>query len=218
MTDRYFEKKKNQNNFKEKVDFIEFIEYYKYGNKIKGAIKMKLLTSNKNKLKEFKRFGIPNIEMALGKDIKEVDSDPITVAVYKSLDSGEDTVIEDTSLHVEGADIGVNVRWLFENLGNYNGNKAVWEVLLAHNDGVEINIYQGKVKGRITNAFEDLEGFGFDKYFIPESVEKTLCELESDGKKDLFSARRIAVDNLINKKPIKTVKIADVEKWKGAYQ
>lgn len=180
---------------------------------------MKLVTSNKNKLKEFQRFGLDNIQMEQGKDIDEVDSDPVTVILYKALEVGAGHLVEDTSLHVSGADVGVNVRWLLDNIAQYNEHKAVWEVLLGYNDGENIRIYQGVIKGELTDALEGVSGgFGFDTYFIPEGSSQTLYELELINKKDFHSARRLAVDSLISDSPIKVVAIKDIPTWTGKYQ
>lgn len=177
------------------------------------------MTSNENKLKEFKRFGIKDLEIQKGMDLDEVDSDEYTVITYKSLMSGEMTIVEDTSLHVEGANIGVNVRWLMDNINDYHGKKATWIVLLGVNDGEYIKIYEGKVEGKLvkTDVKNDTT-FGFDSNFIPNGQTKTLSELDSLGLKDNFSARKKAVESLLSNDVSYVKHIKNIPQWSGSYQ
>lgn len=182
--------------------------------------KLKLVTSNENKLKEFKRFGLTNITIEKGRDIAEVESDANTVVLYKALDAGKGRIVEDTSLEVEGADVGVNVRWMLDNLTELSGRKAVWRVILGYNDGVQIHLYESTLEGELVDV-EDVEeslGFGFDSIFKPNGTNYTLAQLEKLGKKDLFSARNNAVQNLLYNQESLTVNVTDLPKWEGKYQ
>lgn len=179
----------------------------------------KLVTSNQNKLKEFQRYGIQNLIIEPGKDLKEVQADSQTVIVYKSLEAGKNHIVEDTSLHVENEDVGANIRYLLDDLKKYNGKKAVWEVLIGLNDGETISIYQGVIEGTITDKFKNQNlGFGFDAYFIPNGTNNTLYELELNEKKDNYSARKKCVDNYLENKILKKISIKDIPVWEGLYQ
>lgn len=179
----------------------------------------KLVTSNKNKLKEFKRFGFENLVIEKGRDLKEVDSDEQTVILYKALDAGQGRIVEDTSLEVENADIGVNIRWFIDEIANHVGKKAVWRVYLGLNTGETIQVYKAEIHGIISDtAPYNVDSFGFDNYFIPYGTDKTLQELEDMGLKDLYSARKQAVENLLQHKSIIEVPIAEITKWQGNYQ
>lgn len=175
----------------------------------------KIVTSNPNKLAEFHRFGLP-FPAEEGLDLREVDADPYTVILYKALDAGAGFIVEDTSLEVEGMDVGVNVRWVVSNLGSIGGKKAVWKVLLGKNNGAYITIYEGVIEGTLIN--EDAVGFGFDPYFVPATQKLTLSQLDKKGVKDAYSARRQAVDMLLAGAPVSVVEIASVSKWEGNYQ
>lgn len=177
-----------------------------------------LVTSNENKLKEFKRFGLEEILIEKGKDLKEVDSDPLTVILYKALEAGVNRIVEDTSLHIEGAEIGANIRWLTDSISSFKGKTATWEVLLGVNDGKTITVYQGISKGIITDKYKEPMGFGFDCYFVPDGSLETLYDLESTGEKDLYSARKKAVELLNNGQSIHQVNIADIPVWVGKMQ
>ena len=44
--------------------------------------KIKLVTSNNNKLREYRNFGLKNIGIEKGKDLPEVDGSDIEVIIY----------------------------------------------------------------------------------------------------------------------------------------
>ena len=178
-----------------------------------------LVTSNMNKLKEFKRFGLSGINIEKGVDLDEVDSDSETVILYKSISAGPNRIVEDTSLHVDGEDVGANIRWLLDNLNQFDGKSAVWEVYLGFNDGLTVSTFKGSIKGAIIATDNKVENsFGFDQYFVPEGQTKTLYELELAGQKDLYSARKLAVENMISNRIISKHVISEVPKWEGSMQ
>ncbi len=183
---------------------------------------LKLVTSNLNKLREYQRYGLSNLKIEKGRDLPEVAGTDIEVILYKALDAGVNCIVEDTSLNVKGyPDFGVNIRWAINNLKsvNPNGVHAEWVVLLGVNDGVNINVYKGSVIGLI-KPIENVpeNAFGFDPYFFPKGVNKSLYDLEQENQKDKYSARKIAVSNLIKDSSILTKSIEKIPKWTGKYQ
>lgn len=170
-------------------------------------------TSNSGKLEEFKKFFFKyNLDLTSTRfDLDEIDADPITVAAHKASQMGERILIEDTSLDIEGADVGINVRWLIDNLDRYVGKKASWKVLLAYRTGDKVVIYEGSVTGTIVHARGD-KGFGFDPFFLPDNATQTLAE----SKPDEVNARALAVKNLAENKPL--VIVDAIYQWDGPWQ
>lgn len=173
----------------------------------------KLNTSNPGKAEEFKllfkKLGI-DVEIT-HLDLEEIIAEPIKVVAHKAGQVDEGIVVEDTSLEIEGASVGINIRWLLEHLAEYVGRKAEWVVLLAFRQGGQINIYKGSVAGTIVMP-KGTTGFGFDPYFLPDGSKETL----SQSKTDTFNARAKAVAALINgdvwtKHPM-------IENWEGPWQ
>ena len=64
-------------------------------------------------------------------------------------------LIEDTSLDVEGADVGVNVRWLMDHMATYENRKATWRVLLAVLEGGKVQVYEGVTQGKLVKPQGD---------------------------------------------------------------
>lgn len=177
-----------------------------------------LVTSNENKLKEFKRYGLTKLQIEKGKDLPEVDADPVTVILHKAKAAGPGRVVEDTSLFVEGKDIGTNIRWLVDSLQTCKGLQAVWDVYLGVNDGESITVYKGTVEGVIVDTYTHQVGFGFDCYFQPIGQEDTLYDLENKGQKEDYSARKRAVELLLKKESVLTIAIENIPEWDGPYQ
>jgi len=176
-------------------------------------IEWKLNTSNQGKLHEFQRlFSQYGVNLSnTNIDLDEVDADPVTVVAHKASQLDELILVEDTSLDIEGATVGVNIRWLIENLDEYIGNKAIWKVLLAYRSGDEIIIYKGEVRGTIVPSTGN-GGFGFDAVFLPEGALDTLAQ----SKPDIFNARALAVQALMNKEIFTCAKAIYV--WDGPWQ
>jgi inosine/xanthosine triphosphate pyrophosphatase family protein len=171
-----------------------------------------LVSSNKNKIKEFKEM-IPQLKIENGKDLPEVQSDMNNVILYKALDAGKGYIVEDTILEVNGIEV-VDIRWKKSTLSE--GDKVRWIVSLGYNDGQNISVYRGIINGKITLERENSEAFGFDDYVIPHGTDKTLFELGNDKNK--FSARRLALENFKKNKKEFVKKIKEIKAWTGSYQ
>lgn len=158
--------------------------------------------------------------MEKGLDLQEVQSDEITVVTYKAKTAGKNRIVEDTSLHIEGENVGVNIKWMLENIDQFAGKSAYWEVLIGLNDGETIKIYRGRTYGNIVAKKESSNEniFGFDANFRIKGIGKTLHELEKEGKKDEYSARRDATFELCNNNYFYSIEIKDIPEWTGSYQ
>lgn len=188
----------------------------------------KLVSSNEHKLREFHRMGLNDIEIEKSRDLREVASPDIsTVALYKSLEAGPGTIIEDTAFNLvfpkEGW-VGTEIKWNLETVKQWNWEKAVWTVCLAKNNGDYISLYRGHVFGYIAEKTNNQESFGFDSFFIPyeQTGFYTLHELELMGRKDAYSARARAVElmkkNVEFSENVSFHPIKMIPAWTGAYQ
>jgi XTP/dITP diphosphohydrolase len=174
---------------------------------------LKLNTSNAGKFEEFKTlFSSHGTKLeTTAIDLKEIEADPLQVVVHKASQLGENILVEDTSLDIEGASVGVNVRWLLDHLSEYAGRKATWTVLLAVRKGDTVFVYRGTVAGTIVVP-KGGNGFGFDPVFLPEGATKTLAE----AKPDSVNARAKAVEAFVASTVWATHPV--IEKWDGPWQ
>jgi len=174
-----------------------------------------LNTSNPGKLKEFRVALEPIKVKSTSIDLPEVNADPVTVAVYKASmayeEFGRPVLVEDTSLEVEGVDVGVNVRWLLSELPNMVGRKTRWSTILSISDGEQVRLYKGEVTGTIVPS-QGVGGFGFDPYFLPDGEVKTLGEV----KPEHLNARFIASENFKDEKCFLVLK--HPPQWEGKWQ
>ncbi len=89
-----------------------------------------------------------------------------------------------------------NISKLLINLaGKENRNAQFKSVISLMWMGKEY-LFEGAVKGVITNERRGENGFGYDPVFIPEGSSKTFGEMEM-GEKNLFNHRRKALDKMI---------------------
>lgn len=173
----------------------------------------KLNTSNLGKFEEFKLlFAKWDISIEISHfDLKEIDSDSIRVIAHKASQLGEDILVDDTSLEIAGASVGVHVRWLLDHLPEYADCKANWITLLGYHKGNEVLIYKGSVFGTIVEP-RGTNGFGFDSVFLPEGSTMTLAQ----SKPDKYNARAKAVEALIKGNIFARHPI--IKKWEGPWQ
>jgi XTP/dITP diphosphohydrolase len=172
-----------------------------------------LNTCSRGKLQEFQRlfarYGVVLAHTEI--DIEEIEADPVTVVVYKASTLGEGILIEDTSLEIEGASVGVNVRWLLGRLHQYVGRKTTWRSLLARQNAGQVYVYEGKICGTIVQP-KGKGGFGFDPFFLPENSTYTLAE----AKPDSVNARAKAVEALMQ--GITVAILPPISHWEGPWQ
>ena len=188
-------------------------------------MKLKLLSSNENKLKEFKRI-IPEIESIKGIDLDEVKADADTVVLYKAKDAykiakenglgkNEGIIVEDTILEINGEEV-VDIKFSkIYKKEDFQDVDAKWLVRLGLAINDKIYLFKGEIIGKIINK-ERGEGFGFDPYFIPEGSSKTLAELGAE--KDNYSARKKALLAFKENNYYLEKDINDIPEWVGEYQ
>lgn len=179
--------------------------------------RLTLVSSNPRKLAEFAALGLDLI-LEPGRDLPEVLADPVTVVLYKALAAGAGRVVEDTSLDVAGADVGVNVRWVLDHLDDFAGRAAVWRVLLGVHAGRTLSVYEGVLPGVLVSRARPADVFGFDYAFQPEGLSTTLWENAQRGQKHALSARRRAVEAFQAGTPVHTCDVASLPPWTGAWQ
>lgn len=144
-------------------------------------------------------------------DLKEISADPLTVVVHKASQIGEEILVEDTSLDIEGAEVGINVRWLLDHLSSFVGRTASQRVLLAYLKEGLVYVYEAKVDGVIVMPRGN-GGFGFDPVFLPNGSEQTLAQ----AKPFAVNARAKVVEAFVKGPPL--VVTPAIRYWNGPWQ
>lgn len=150
-------------------------------------------TSNAKKQLELKRlFAVYNHPLQFTEiPILEIDAPPLQVILHKISVVGLSILVEDTSLHVEGYDVGVNVKHMTEKIenGEWLGKKAVWQVLIGFADQAGMSyVFEGVTEGVLTHKAGDFV-FGFAQYFKPIGQSQTMGQ----NRDDALNARARAV-------------------------
>jgi XTP/dITP diphosphohydrolase len=156
-------------------------------------------TSNHKKQEEFIRlFEHYNFPVTFfAKDVQEIVGTPLEVIVHKASVIGENVIVEDTSLDLEGYKVGIRVKQLLDIVTKPErvGTKAIWKSLMAFVQCDKVYVFEGEVNGIIVPKAGYLE-FGFAQYFLPEGATKTLGQ----ERNDLCNARARCLKNMMEQK------------------
>jgi XTP/dITP diphosphohydrolase len=175
--------------------------------------KIWLATSNSHKVKEA-RVVLADYGIELGHievDRIELQSDdPGEIVVYSLSQLPEDgrpVAIEDAGLFIDhyGGFPGPYSSYALEKLDNPGILKLMQEVecrgaayhsYVGFRFGDEVHIFQGTVKGEISDRMKGTNGFGYDPIFIPEEGDgRTFGEM-TDHEKNAISHRARAFRTL----------------------
>lgn len=165
-------------------------------------------TTNENKLKEAKKIltsvKIEGAELPI-EEIQSLDTKKVAVekarAYFKELQ--KPLFIEDVALTFNALNglPGTYINDFSKALGNdgliglLNGKSdrsAVALTTLVYIDENGEQIFEGEVKGRISESARGTNGFGWDPIFIPEGEDRTFAEIK-DEEKNKYSMRAMAL-------------------------
>ena len=186
-------------------------------------MKLVFATNNKHKLEEVRAILGNSIEVLSLNDIDCHDDIPETADtlegnalikarhIYEKF--GVDCFADDTGLEVEvlGGEPGVysaryageecnpeaNMYKLLQNLTGKNNRNAQFRTVIALIIKGEEKLFNGIVKGSISNEKMGDAGFGYDPIFIPEGFSESFAQMTSDMKNSI-SHRYRATEELNN--------------------
>lgn len=193
-----------------------------------------LMTSNENKRREFNQImdEVSKMGRPFVSPFEIKSQDPIEVLLHKTKDmylkypngiSPANTImlVEDTSLMIEGHEVGTDIKYFVDNMEKFAGLSAVWHVYIGVTNGNVVEVYEGSIDGSITKHAYGNSEFGFDNHFVPTNNNPnhlTLAEFDNVKQKFLFSARVKAIREFNRGNFVKQVKLQDIPEWTGAYQ
>lgn len=186
-------------------------------------MKLVFATNNKHKLDEVRAILGNRIEVLSLNDINCNDEIPETAdtlegnalikARYIYDKFGINCFADDTGLEVEalGGEPGVysaryageecnsenNMQKLLQNLTGKNNRNAQFRTVIALIINGEEKLFNGIVKGNISNSKMGDCGFGYDPIFIPEGFSESFAQMTSDMKNSI-SHRYRATEKLCN--------------------
>lgn len=174
-------------------------------------MKLVFATNNRHKLDEVRAIVGDKIEILSLNDIGCHDDIPETAdtlqgnalikARYIYEKYGTDCFADDTGLEVEtlGGEPGVysaryageecdseaNMKKLLHNLTGKKNRNAQFRTVIALIIGGEEKLFNGIVKGSITEEKRGDSGFGYDPIFIPEGFSESFAQMGSDQKNSI---------------------------------
>ena len=186
-------------------------------------MKLVFATNNRHKLDEVRAILGNRIEVLSLNDIDCHDDIPETAdtlegnalikARYIHEKFGVDCFADDTGLEVDvlGGEPGVysarytgeecnseaNMNKLLQNLTGKNNRKAQFRTVIALIIKGEEKLFNGIVKGTISNEKMGDAGFGYDPIFIPEGFSESFAQMTGDMKNSI-SHRYRATEELNN--------------------
>lgn len=181
-----------------------------------------LCTGNPGKATELRQLLPPGIELAtlaeagLPADLPEtgdtLEANALQKARYAHERTGMPCIADDTGLEVdaldgapgvhsaryagEAKDPAANMARLLRELHGRHDRTARFRTVIAlvGSDGEQV--FEGEVRGTITDAARGTGGFGYDPVFLPEMSDLTFAELDA-GRKNAISHRGRAVRKLV---------------------
>lgn len=174
-------------------------------------MKLVFATNNKHKLQEVRDIlgsGVELLSLAdinCNEDIPEtadtLDGNALIKARYIYEKYNVDCFADDTGLEVDalggapgvysaryagdGHDSEANMAKLLENLTGENNRNAQFRTVIALIINGEEKLFNGIVKGRITEEKRGDSGFGYDPIFVPEGYSESFAQMDSSTKNSI---------------------------------
>lgn len=185
-------------------------------------MKICFATHNENKLIEVKRllsdFEIIGLnELNQKEELPEtgntLDENSIQKARFIWNKYGVNCFADDTGLEVKAIngspgvitaryagnqkDNEANINLLLKNLENHTNRKAQFRTIVTLIIGGNQTVFEGIVKGEITQSLSGKNGFGYDTVFKPEGYDITFAEMSME-EKNKISHRGKAIKKLVS--------------------
>lgn len=185
-------------------------------------MKIVFATNNPNKLKEIQALMPEEIkilslkEVGCTEDIPEtgttLEANAFQKAHYLKKHYGYDCFADDTGLEVESLNgapgvysaryagtersAEANMAKILDELQGKENRKAQFRTAIALILNGEEHLFEGKVEGKISEAKQGEEGFGYDPIFIPENRTRSFAQMSME-EKGAISHRGRAVKKLV---------------------
>lgn len=129
----------------------------------------------------YKKFNIPCFADDSGLEVTALDGAP---GVYSARYAGEGKNDQD------------NIDLLLRNMKNAKDRTAQFRAVITFVSSEGTFVFEGIIKGKITEQREGSSGFGYDPVFTPEGYSQTFAQMSAEQKNSI-SHRAIAVKELV---------------------
>jgi len=217
----------NKNVKKGNIDALLEVLKHNARTKDNGLGKIYLATHNEFKINDFQKYNDGAFFVLKDiPDIDEVDSkNVIDIAKYKALDMYKivkdqippkaSIAIEDTSLDVNGEDVGGNIRWLINELDKFVGKKATVTICVGVCDGKYVKVYKADLKGKMISP--TVNGYGFDPYVEIDGIPLSYIA-KNKRLSDKYSLRKRIVAKMKKDDYVEIFDVDNIKPWTGKYQ
>ncbi|MGZ3865717.1 MAG: non-canonical purine NTP diphosphatase [Bacteroidia bacterium] len=90
-----------------------------------------------------------------------------------------------------------NIQKLLKELGNNQNRNASFKTVIALVLNGKEHLFEGEIKGQITNEKQGDKGFGYDPIFRPDGHKETFAQMKPQ-EKNKISHRALAVNKLVD--------------------
>ncbi len=177
-----------------------------------------LKSSNAYKISEYTRLlKDHNIKIEKGQDLQEVMGTMDEVIIYKALEAGENVLVEDAIIFIDGKE-EVEIKWKWKDLKDNQHVKWVISLGIVQN-GV-VTVFRGYTEAIVDTSFTD-KGEVFEPFIVslknnPDKLNySTLSKVIN---KDIIDPRAMAVKKLISNDFEFQKDIFNIPVWNGTYQ
>jgi non-canonical purine NTP pyrophosphatase (RdgB/HAM1 family) len=166
-----------------------------------------ICTTNKSKVREFERILVRSLD-PVSLEVDEPQTLDTGVACRAKAEAafqklGRPVVVDDTGFELEAISgfPGALVTWainagstrlLHRMIPDGGTDRATVVTAIGYADVDRVEVFIGRLEGRVIAEPRGSNGFGFDEVFIPIGQERTLAEM-SDEEKDAVSPRGLAL-------------------------
>ncbi len=130
----------------------------------------------------YNKFAVNCFSDDTGLEIDALNNEP---GVFSARYAGNRCTFEDNMLKV------------LEKMRGEKNRKARFRTVIALVEEGNLNVFEGEIKGLITEEVRGNEGFGYDPIFQPDGCDRTFAEMQPD-EKNRISHRKIAIQKLLD--------------------
>lgn len=179
---------------------------------------LKLKSSNAYKISEYQRLlASEDVTVEEGEDLREILGTAMEVIVHKAIDSGENVLVEDTTLIVNGVE-EVEIKWNRDKLKT--GDEVTWVISIGIVRNGRVEIYRSETDLIVDRSFGE-DGVAFEPFLVPVKNNPTKTSYTLLSKmidKDIIDPRAMAVKKFLAGETERVVNLDTISPWTGAYQ